>query len=82
MENNEEQTPTKMPNLDPIFEEIEEVAKKHNIAEFTFAFMVEGVKQPLLFWKNPHGNNYFNAASLLAAVMRDLKDKVIQELDC
>ncbi len=87
MENNKEgqKEPQLSPDgssLSPIFEEIEETAKKHNIKEFAFAFVMEGVEQPLLFWKNDNGNHYYEAAALLAAAIRDLKAKIIQELDC
>jgi hypothetical protein len=70
------------PDLEPIFDGVEKLADDHGINEFVFAFIKDGVAQPLVFWKNPNNDHHFDATSLLASVMRDLKGRIVQELDC
>ena len=55
---------------------------KHNIEESIVVFKFKEIDKPFLFWTNPNGDHNYDAARLLATVMRDIKGRIAQELDC
>jgi hypothetical protein len=82
-ERQEEQiSPRDVPNLDPIFDDMQEVANKHNIENFALLFRLPGIDKTLMYWRNENNDHFYDAAQLMASAMRDFKIKMTQELDC
>jgi hypothetical protein len=81
-EQKEDQLAPEKPSLEPFFDDIEEIAQRHAVKEFVFVFVKKGMDQPAVFWRNQNQDHQYDATALLAAVMRDMKTKIIQELDC
>ena len=68
--------------LEAIFADIEKVGKAHGIDELVLIFRTEEMKDPYLFFMNPNNNHHYDAATLMATAMRNIKSKIVQELDC
>ena len=52
-ERQEEQvSPRDVPNLDPIFDDIQELANTHGITDFVLSFRLEGIEKTLIYWRN------------------------------
>ena len=82
-ERQEEQvSPRDVPNLDPIFDDIQELANTHGITDFVLSFRLPDVNKTLIYWRNENENHFYDAAKLMASGMRDFKVKMAQELDC
>lgn len=82
--NSEEETVDELgPNRDkdasPVFDDIEEVIKKHGIEEAVFIFTSKDSSEPVLYWNHKH---FYEAAKLMAFCMRQFKGKMLEELDC
>jgi len=73
------------PDMDSILEQlygdIAKLCAKYNVDESVIIFRFKDINDPFLYWTNEN-DHYYGAAVLLASVMRDMKNRVIQELDC
>jgi hypothetical protein len=68
--------------VDAVYKDLRELWSKHNVEESVVVFRFKDMDKPFLFWTNPNDDHYYDATRLIASVMRDLKGRVIQELDC
>lgn len=75
----ERTSPMRREDATPIFDDIEEVIKKHGIEEAVFIFTSKDLNEPVLYWNQKH---FYEAAKLLAFCMRQFKGKMLEDLDC
>ena len=68
-------------DLDNIFESIEKIGEKHGITELVFVFKLPDDSQPYMFFRNGNNNHYYDAAVLLTSAAKNLKLKIISELE-
>jgi hypothetical protein len=68
--------------VDAVYKDLQELCAKHNIEESVVVFRFKEIDKPFLFWTNPNNDHYYEATRLIASVMRDMKGRIVQELDC
>jgi hypothetical protein len=67
--------------LDAVFKDIEKMKVDHEIEEIVVVFKMKDINDPMLFFINQN-NHHYDAAAMLAKVMRNMKSKIITDLDC
>jgi len=68
--------------VDAVYKDLQELCAKHNIVESVVVFRFKEIDKPFLYWTNPVDDHYYEATRLVATVMRDMKGRIVQELDC
>ncbi len=67
--------------FDAVFKDIEKMKTEHGIEEIVVVFKMKDMSDPMLFFINQN-NHHYDAAAMLAKVMRNMKGKIVNDLEC
>ena len=68
--------------IDALFDDIKELFKKNGISTMSMVMELPGIDSPIIFFINPNNNHQYDAVALMASAIREMKRKMISELDC